>query len=145
VRVLPLDEVLRAADYVTVHTPLNEETRGLLGEREFRLMKPTAYVINTARGPVIDHAGLYRALSEGWIAGAGLDVHEVEPVVSGYRFLDLPNVVLTPHSAFYSEASVRRQHEKAVENVVAALSGQRPPGLLNADVWSSRRRPAGVA
>ena len=134
-RILPLDEVLALADYVSVHTLLNEETRGLIGERELRLMRPHAYLINTARGPVVDQRALYRALSEGWIAGAGLDVLEREPVPSDEPILKLPNVVLTPHSAFYSEAAVQRQHELAAENVISALTGARPRGLLNTSVW----------
>jgi D-3-phosphoglycerate dehydrogenase len=134
-RILPLDDVLAEADYVSIHTPLSAETRGLFGERTLRLMRPHAYLINTARGPVIDQAALLRALTEGWIAGAGLDVFESEPITVENPLLRLPNVVLTPHSAFYSEASVQRQHEKAAENVIAALTGARPPGLLNDGVW----------
>jgi D-3-phosphoglycerate dehydrogenase len=134
-RILPLDDMLRQADYVSIHTPLNGETHHLISGRELRLMKPSAYIINTARGPVVDSAALHRALTEGWIAGAGLDVHEVEPVSAEYPLLSLPNVVLTPHSAFYSEASVRRQHEMAAENVICVLTGVCPPGLLNREVW----------
>jgi D-3-phosphoglycerate dehydrogenase len=139
-RLLPLDDVLREADYVSVHTPLNAETHHLIDERALRLMKPSAYVINTARGPVIDGAALYHALTEGWIAGAGLDVHEIEPVTAEYPILSLPNVVLTPHAAFYSEASVQRQHEMAAENVICVLTGVCPPGLLNRELW---KEPAG--
>lgn len=134
-RILALDEVLRSADYVSVHTPLSDETHHLIGERELRLMKPNAYLVNTARGPVVDGAALRRALTEGWIAGAGLDVHEIEPVSAEYGLLGLPNVVLTPHSAFYSEASARRQHEMAADNVICALTGVCPPGLLNRETW----------
>jgi phosphoglycerate dehydrogenase-like enzyme len=137
-RLLPLDDVLRAADYVTVHTPLNAETRGLINERTLRLMKPTAYLINTARGPVVDQPALIRALREDWIAGAGLDVMENEPPRPGDPLLALPNVVLTPHSAFYSEASVQRQHEMAAENVICVLTGVCPPGLLNTETWGER-------
>lgn len=135
-RFVGLEELLPESDYVSIHTPLSPETHKLIGERELQMMKPTAYIINTARGPIIDQAALLRALNEGWIAGAGLDVLEVEPVSADNPLLSLPNVVLTPHSAFYSEASIRRQHEMAAENVIAALTGQRPPGLLNTMVWS---------
>lgn len=138
-RIVPFEEVLREADYVSVHTPLDEGTRGLINERALRLMKPTAYLINTSRGPVVNQADLLIALREGWIAGAGLDVIETEPIRAGDPLLELDNIILTPHSAFYSEASIRRQHEKAAENVIAALSGQRPPGLLNTEVWERRR------
>lgn len=141
-QIVPLDELLSRADYVSVHTPLDAETRGLIGERALRLMQPHAYLINTARGGIVDHTALYRALTEGWIAGAGLDVHESEPVSAEYPLLSLPNVVLTPHSAFYSEASVQRQHEMAAENVTCVLTGVCPPGLLNTSVWAGE--PAGT-
>jgi D-3-phosphoglycerate dehydrogenase / 2-oxoglutarate reductase len=136
-RILPLDQVLQLSDYFSVHTPLTPETRGLINERTLHLMQPHAYLINTARGPVIDQAALLRALTEGWIAGAGLDVFESEPVAPGNPLLTLPNVVLTPHSAFYSEASVRRQHEMAADNVICALTGVCPPGLLNRQTWKA--------
>ncbi len=139
-QILPLDDVLARSDYVSIHTPLTAETRGLMNEHTLRRMQPHAYLINTARGPIIEQAALIRALTEGWIAGVGLDVYESEPVGSGNLLLSLPNVVLTPHSAFYSEASVQRQHEKAVENVICALTGACPPGLLNADLWPDRVR-----
>lgn len=139
-RILPLDQMLPLADYVSIHTPLTAETRGLFGGRTLRLMQPHAYLINTARGPVIDQGALIRALSEGWIAGAGLDVFESEPLGPDNPLLNLPNVVLTPHSAFYSEASIQRQHEKAADNVICALTGICPPGLLNLATW---KEPAG--
>ena len=138
-RILPLDEVLAQADYVSVHTPLNAETRGLINERALRLMRPHAYLINTSRGPVVDQAALIRALGEGWIAGAGLDVMEQEPPGPDDPLLALPNVVLTPHAAFYSEASIQRQHERAAENVICALTGICPPGLLNEVAVGSRQ------
>jgi D-3-phosphoglycerate dehydrogenase len=141
-RILPLADVLGSADYVSVHTPLNAETHHLIDEQALRQMQSHAYLINTARGPVIDQAALHRALTEGWIAGAGLDVYESEPITPGNPLLALPNVVLTPHSAFYSEASVQRQHEKAAENVICALTGVCPPGLLNVAVWNEPARPA---
>lgn len=131
----PLDALLARAEYVSVHTPLTPDTRGLIDERALRLMQPHAYLINTARGPVVENAALVRALREGWISGAGLDVIEREPVRPDDPLLSLPNIVLTPHSAFYSEASVRRQHEMAAANVIAALTGGRPPGLLNTSLW----------
>jgi D-3-phosphoglycerate dehydrogenase len=138
-RILPLDDVLAQADYLSVHTPLNAETRGLINERALRLMRPHAYLINTSRGPVVDQAALIRALREGWIAGAGLDVMEHEPPSPDDPLLALPNVVLTPHAAFYSEASIQRQHERAAENVICALTGVCPPGLLNRAMGEGQR------
>lgn len=141
-RILPLDEVLAAADYLSLHTPLNADTRGLIDERALRLMQPHAYLINTSRGPVVDQPALVRALRDRWIAGAGLDVMETEPLPSDDPLLSLPNVVLTPHSAFYSEASIQRQHEKAAENVICALTGACPPGLLNTALWTEPSVPS---
>jgi len=92
-----LATLLRESDFVVVAAPLTPETQGLIGEREFRLMKPTAYILNVGRGTIIQEAVLIRALQEGWIAGAGLDVTEVEPLPSDSALFRLPNVFLTPH------------------------------------------------
>ena len=95
----PLAPALETADFVTVHTPLTDETRGLIAEGELQAMKPTAYLINTARGPIVDSAALERALREGWIAGAALDVTDPEPLPDGHPLWDLPNCLITPHTA----------------------------------------------
>src|SRR5207253_5966126 len=97
-----LDELLSRADVVSVHCPLTPDTRHLIGERALRLMKPTAVLLNTARGPVVDEAALTRALAEGRVAGAGLDVLEQEPPDAANPLLRLDNVVLTPHCSAYS-------------------------------------------
>lgn len=134
-RIVPLDELLAEADYVSIHCLLNEETRGLIDERALRRMKPTAILVNTARGPIVDQRALTRALREGWIAGAGLDVLEQEPPDPSDPILTLPNVVFTPHTAYYSDASAVRLRQRVVQEVVCALTGRRPPGLLNTEVW----------
>jgi glyoxylate reductase len=124
-----LDEGLARADFVSIHTPLTKETRHLIDERRLRLMKPTAVLVNTARGPVIEETALVRALREGWIFGAGLDVFEHEPR-PGAELIGLKNVVMTPHIG-----SASRKHRELMttmvgENVSAALSGARPPNRI---------------
>jgi len=122
-----LDQLLAASDIVSIHTPLMPGTRGLMGEREFRLMKPTATFVNTARGGVVDQAALVRALREGWIGSAGLDVQQREPNPDpNDPLLALPNCVVLPHIASASEEARVALIMKAVENVEAVLAG-RPP------------------
>ncbi len=126
-----LPALLAAADFVSVHAPLTPQTRGLLGETELQRMKPTAYLINTARGPIVSEAALVRALREGWIAGAALDVLETEPPGGQHPLLALPQVILTPHVAFYSEESVQDLQRKAAEEVARVLTGQPPRNPVN--------------
>src|SRR5579884_1599401 len=128
-----LDTLLRESDYVTIHTPLTPETHHLIGATQFEIMKPTAYLINTSRGPVVDEAALARALEAKQIKGAALDVFENEPEVYP-ELLELDNVVLTPHVASASVATRGRMSTLAAENVIAAFEGERPPTLLNPEV-----------
>ena len=127
-----LEDLLARADFVSVHAPLVPETRGLIGAAALRAMKPTAYLINTSRGPLVSHDALVTALREGWIAGAALDVVEHEPPRDLEALRALDTLVLTPHVAFYSEESVRELQRKAVENVVRALSNEAPRYVVNA-------------
>ncbi len=131
VRKVDFETLLREADFVSIHTPLTSETRGLFGETALRAMKPTAYLINTARGPLVNENALARALTEGWIAGAALDVLETEPPTQGHPLLGLDNLILTPHVAFYSEASLQELQRKAAEEVASVLSGQSPRYPVN--------------
>ena len=132
-----LDELLQNADFVSVHTPLSAETRHLVGERELRLMKPTSYLINTSRGPVVDEEAVLRALQERWIAGAGLDVFEREPEVpQGLK--ELENVVLLPHIGSASVASRTRMAVMAAQSAVAVVQGQRPQHVVNPEVYESK-------
>jgi len=126
-----LEELLREADYISVHAPLTAETRHMFGEREFRLMKPSAYFINTSRGPVVDEAALVKALREGWIAGAGLDVFEVEPLPADSPLLGLENVILTPHSASYSDEGFVELRTRVAQEAVRVLQGYWPQNLVN--------------
>lgn len=138
VRFTSLEELLREADFVSIHVPLTPETRRLIGERELRLMKPTAVLVNTARGPVVDEEALYRALKEGWIAAAGLDVFEVEPLPPDSPLTKLENVVLAPHIGSASHDTRNRMAEYAAEGVVKILRGEEPPNLYNRDVMKVR-------
>jgi glyoxylate reductase len=131
----PMEEVLREADFVSLHTALTPETRHLIGARELALMKPTAILINTTRGPVVDQAALAAALGEGKIAAAGLDVFEKEPVPLDDPILGLPNVVALPHIGSASIATRGRMARMAADNLLAALSGQRPPNLVEPQAW----------
>jgi glyoxylate reductase len=128
-----LDELLAEADYVSLHVPLSPETRHLIDARALALMKPTAYLINTARGPVVDEAALVAALRDGRIAGAGLDVYEDEPRMAA-GLADCPNTVLLPHLGSATVATRAAMARIAAENLVAALRGLRPPNLVNPEV-----------
>ena len=119
-----LDELLRSSDIVTIHLVLSDRTRGLIGARELGLMKPTALLINTSRGPVVDEAALIAALKERRIAGAGLDVFDHEPLPPGHAFRTLGNVVATPHLGYVTEETYRICYGEAVENIAAWLAGK---------------------
>ena len=118
------DELLARSDVVSIHLVLGDRTRGLLGARELGLMKPTAYLVNTSRGPIVDEAALIRALREGTIAGAGLDVFEPEPLPADHPFRRLPNTVITPHLGYVTEETYRVFFGQAVEDIRAFLDGK---------------------
>jgi len=131
---VPYDRLLAESDFVSVHAPLNAGTVHLVGERELRLMKPTAFLINTARGPVVDEKALVRVLKEKRIAGAGLDVYENEPKVEP-ELLAMQNVVLTPHLG----SAVRELRESmanvVADNILAVLEGRQPPNCWNTEIY----------
>jgi len=132
-----LATLLRESDFVTLHTPLIPETRHLINAQSLRTMKKTAYLINAARGPVVDEAALVQALREGWIAGAGLDVFEEEPKVHP-GLIGLSNVVLAPHIASGSSETRLKMATLAVENCLAVLEGKTPPTPVNPEVLKRR-------
>ena len=135
----PLETLLREADFVTLHVPLTPHTRHLIGSRELELMKNSAYLINTARGPVVDEAALVAALRQGQIRGAGLDVYEKEPELCP-GLADLENVVLLPHLGSATVETRTRMALMAAENLLAGLRGDPPPNCLN---WAElKRNPA---
>jgi D-3-phosphoglycerate dehydrogenase len=127
VQKMELEEIIREADYLSVHVPLTTGTHHLLNEERFREMKKNAVIINTARGPIIDEAGLIKALENGIIAGAALDVTEEEPVGKDSPLLKMDNVIITPHSAWYSEESMIELRQKAAKNIVQVLKGEETP------------------
>jgi glyoxylate reductase len=130
---VPLDQLLKESDLVSLHSPLKPETVHQIGSRELALMKPTAYLINTARGAIVDATALARALAKRQIAGAGLDVFEREPKVTP-ALLKMPNVVTTPHLGS-AVAEVREQMANiVVDNILAFLSGKMPPNCVNPEV-----------
>jgi len=144
-----LEELAARSDYVSVHTPLNAETRHLIGEEFLRRMKPTAVLINTSRGPVVDEKALLRALEEGRLAGAALDVWEQEPVAADHPLLGLENVIATPHAAYFSTAAVAQVPRRCGEEVARVLRGERPLNVVNPEVYAPgarrrARRPDGV-
>jgi lactate dehydrogenase-like 2-hydroxyacid dehydrogenase len=132
---LPFDELLASVDYLSIHVNLNSNTRHLIGARELALMKPTAHLINTARGPLIDENALIAALQEGRIAGAGLDVFEHEPGIDP-MLLGMPNVVVTPHMGSAVESLREAMAAVAVDNILAVLNGRPAPNCWNPEVYS---------
>lgn len=134
VEYVDLETLLRESDYVSLHTLLTPETRHMIGEKEFGLMKKTAYLINTSRGGVVDQKALYKALKEKKIAGAALDVFEKEPIDPDDPLLKLENVVLAPHAASASMETRTKMALMVAENVEAFLQGRRPPTLVNPEV-----------
>ena len=130
------DELLRSSDFVSLHVPLSSETRHLIDASALSKMKPTAYLINTARGPVVDERALVEALRLGQIAGAGLDVYEDEPRMA-VGLAELPNTVLLPHLGSATVATRAAMSRMAAENLVAALRGLRPANLVNPAAWSA--------
>lgn len=133
------DEVIQSADFLSLHVFLDPTTRGHFGERELRLMKPSAYFLNTSRGPVIDQRALALALSEGWIAGAGLDVFEVEPIPAEDPLLSSPNLLVAPHMATATVETRRAMTELAVRNLIATVTGGTPETPVNPEALQARR------
>jgi len=129
-----LEELLAVSDYVSLHAPSTSETRGLIGEAELRAMKSSAYLINTSRGALLDENALARALANGWIAGAALDVLSQEPPPPDHPLIGLDRVIVTPHAAFYSEVAIAELETKAARNVADVLSGRVPATVVNPEV-----------
>ena len=132
-----LERLLREADFVSLHVPLTAATRGLIGEPELRLMKRTAYLVNTARGPVVDPVALRDALVNGWIAGAGLDVTDPEPLPAGDPLLAAPNLIVVPHIGSATHRTREAMADLAVDNLLAALAGSRMPHCANPEVYEA--------
>ena len=135
VRRVTLDELLSTADFVSIHCPLNKLTKGLIGAREIGLMKKDAYLLNTARGGIVDEDALYLALQERRIAGAALDCFEQEPTVAPMRFGELENVILAPHSISWTGEMFRDIGRTACQGMLDLSLGRRPRGVLNAELF----------
>ena len=136
VELLGLDELLRRSDYLSIHCPLTKETRHLIGAAQLALMKPTAFLINMARGPVVDQPALYQALVNGVIAGAAADVLEQEPPDPNDPLLKLPNMMVTPHASSASTESVVQLRQDVARNVVRVLRGEAPRAVVNPQALS---------
>ena len=137
VQFVPLDELLAQSDFITLHAALTPETRGLIGEAQLRKMKPTAYLINTARGAILDEAALLRALRENWFAGAALDAFVVEPLPADHPFRTAPNLLLTPHQASFGFATGNRVSLAAAQAIVDLQNGRQPKWVVDAGVYQS--------
>ena len=135
---MDIDALLKEADFVSIHVPLMKETHHLMNEQKLGLMKKTAYLINNSRGPVVDEKALYRALKEGWIAGAGLDVFEQEPTPTDNPLLKLDNIVVAPHISSASFETRSKMAEMVADNLVSFFEGKKPPNLVNQDVLKVR-------
>lgn len=129
-----LDQLITTSDFISLNCPLTPETHHLINADRLQAMKPTAYLINTARGDIIDNDALYTALTEGWIAGAGLDVLPDEPPSPDFNLLGLDDAIITPHSAFWSEESIYDLQVTAAQEVTRVLSGEMPHSLMNPEV-----------
>lgn len=136
---VPLERLLQESDIVSIHVPLTHETRGMIGERELRLMKPTAILVNTARGAVVDPDALVKALREGWIAGAGLDVFHEEPLPPDHPLTRLENVVLAPHIGSATRKAREAMTCAVLDNLLAFKRGEVPPNTVNPEVVEKRR------
>jgi D-3-phosphoglycerate dehydrogenase len=139
VQLVDLDTVLRESDFISIHCPLNESTRHLIGEKEFQGMKKKPLIINTSRGPLIDEKALIQALSKGQISGAGLDVLEKEPPDPQNPLLKMENVIIAPHISFYSEESISELKRRTAENVSSVLLGNWPRSVVNQQVKGKTR------
>jgi glyoxylate reductase len=139
---VPLEELLRRSDFVTLHSPLTPETRGLIDADALRLMKPTAYLVNTARGPIVDTDALAQALHAGELAGAALDVTDPEPLPGDHPLLEAPNLLVVPHVGSATHRTRGLMAEMAVDNLLAGLAGEPMPHTVNPEVASRATRRA---
>lgn len=131
------DRLFSDSDFLSIHAPLTEQTKYIIGEKELKMMKNTAYLINTSRGPLVNEKALYVALKERWIAGAALDVMEKEPPDWNNPLLSLENIIITPHISFYSEESYVELKTKTAEAVLSVLTGNKPRSVVNPQVFKS--------
>jgi len=141
IKMKDFDSILKESNVISIHCPLNDSTRHLIGEREFGKMEKRPIVINTSRGPIIDERALIQALEQGLVSGAGLDVLEKEPLDSKNPLLRMENVILSPHIGFYSEESISELKRRTAKNVADVLSGRWPASVVNREVKGKTRAP----
>ncbi len=134
VELVDFERLLAESDFLSIHVPLNEETRHMIGEEQFKRMRSSAVLINTSRGPIVDEKALVKALREDWIASAGVDVYEQEPPAKDNPLFALENAVVTDHAAWYSEESIVELQTKAAAEVCRVLVGEWPKSLVNPEV-----------
>ena len=144
VQFVSLEELLKESDFVSLHSALTPANRGLIGEAQLRLMKPSAYLINTARGALLDEAAVARALHEGWIAGAALDAFVVEPLGADHPLRKAPNVLLTPHLASFARETGERVSTTAAQAIVDLMNGRKPKFIVNPDVFAASQLRARI-
>jgi len=134
VELVDLETLLKNSDFVSIHTPLTKETKGMIGEKELELMKKTAFIINTARGSIIDSKALSEALTKGRIAGAALDVYQKEPPDEKEPLLNLENTILSPHIAWYTEEALKKLISSTINSIVAVIQGKTPKNVVNREL-----------
>ena len=134
-----LDTLFKESDFISIHCPLNESTRHLIGEDAFRKMRKRPLIVNTSRGPIIDEKALVEALKRGLVSGAGLDVMEKEPPDPQNPLLKMENVIFSPHMGFYSEESIRELNRRTAESVADVLLGKWPRSVVNREVTGKTR------
>jgi D-3-phosphoglycerate dehydrogenase len=134
-----LDDLLRESDFITIHVPLTPKTRGMIGRRQIEAMKPGAILVNTSRGGLVDELALADALASGHLAGAGLDVMEPAPPDQNHPLLKQENVIITPHTAFFSQASTLELETRTAREVVRVADGGEPENFINPEVRGKSR------
>ena len=139
IELVDMETVLRESDFVAVNALLTAETRGLIGEPQLRAMKPTAFLVNLARGPIVDHGALVRALRERWIAGAGIDVFTEEPPPPDDPLFELDNVIVTPHALAWTNGIMRGNGDEACKHILAVMRGDLPGDVVNREVLADPR------
>ena len=137
VKFISLEELLAQSDYLSLHSALTPQNRGMIGEAQLRKMKPDSYLINTARGALVDEAALARALHEGWIAGAALDAFATEPLAADHPLRRAPNVLLTPHQASCARETGERVSNAAAQAIVDLMNGKKPQFVVDTNVYQS--------
>jgi len=139
IKFVPIDELLAASDFVTLHVPLTDETRGMINKETLSKMKQGSYLVNTARGPIVDESDLIEALDSGKLAGAALDVFESEPTISP-KLISMPNVIMTPHIASATWEARNKMGEQVVAAIIDVVNGIKPQNMVDEKVWNVRRK-----